>query len=96
MTNIQPFIIIQFGLTAFQHIREENTYTAETFNFYLLPRSIPTKNRHFLWQVTALEFLTLYNFNFNKVSYLYKGLTPFVLLENLSGGAINFFGCNCK
>ena len=67
-TNIQPFIIIQFGLTAFHHIREKNAYGAETFNFYLLPRSIPTKNRHFVWQITALEFLALYKFDFNKVS----------------------------
>lgn len=70
MNNIKPFIIIQFGLTAFQHIREQNTYSAETFCFYLLPRSIPSKNRHFVWQISSLEFLTIYNFDFNKVSIL--------------------------
>ncbi|XP_033230635.1 pre-piRNA 3'-exonuclease trimmer-like [Belonocnema kinseyi] len=67
--NIQPFIIIQFGFTAFHHIREKNAYGAETFNFYLLPRSIPTKNRHFVWQITALEFLAVYKFDFNKFAY---------------------------
>lgn len=69
MNNIKPFIIIQFGLTAFQHIREQNTYSAETFCFYLLPRSIPSKNRHFVWQISSLEFLTIYNFDFNKFAY---------------------------
>lgn len=68
-TNIKPFIIIQFGLTAFRHIREQNTYSAETFSFYLLPRSIPSKNRHFVWQISSLEFLSIYNFDFNKFAY---------------------------
>ncbi|XP_051156034.1 pre-piRNA 3'-exonuclease trimmer-like [Leptopilina boulardi] len=67
--NIKPFIIIQFGLTAFQHVREQNTYNAQTFSFYLLPRSIPSKNRHFLWQITSLEFLSIYKFDFNKFAY---------------------------
>ncbi|KAK2580021.1 hypothetical protein KPH14_012310 [Odynerus spinipes] len=67
--TIEPFIIIQFGITAFQRIREENKYTAQIFNFFLLPTSIPTKNRQFLWQISAVEFLSSYNFDFNKVAY---------------------------
>jgi len=66
-SSIQPHIIIQFGITTFQRIQHENQYTAETFNFFLLPRSIPSKNRQFVWQVSALEFLTAYEFDFNKV-----------------------------
>ncbi|GAB1859301.1 Poly(A)-specific ribonuclease PARN-like domain-containing protein 1 [Camponotus japonicus] len=68
-SSIQPHIIIQFGITTFQRIQHENQYTAETFNFFLLPRSIPSKNRQFAWQVSALEFLTAYEFDFNKLAY---------------------------
>lgn len=66
-SSIRPYIIIQFGITAFQRIQHENQYTAEAFNFFLLPRSIPSKNRQFVWQIAALEFLTAYEFDFNKV-----------------------------
>lgn len=68
-SHIQPYIIIQFGISAFQRVHDENTYTAEIFNFFLLPRSIPLKNRQFLWQIGALEFLTTYGFDFNKFAY---------------------------
>lgn len=71
--NIQPYIIIQFGITAFQRIQNENQYTAEAFNFFLLPRSIPSKNRQLVWQIAALEFLTAYEFDFNKLAY--KGIS---------------------
>ncbi|XP_018394425.1 PREDICTED: poly(A)-specific ribonuclease PARN-like domain-containing protein 1 [Cyphomyrmex costatus] len=67
--HIQPYIIIQFGISAFQRVHDENEYTAEAFNFFLLPRSIPSKNRHFLWQIISLEFLTMYGFDFNKLAY---------------------------
>lgn len=68
--NIQPYIIIQFGISAFERVRNENEYSVETFNFFLLPRSIPSKNRQFLWQIRSLEFLTIFGFDFNKV-YIY-------------------------
>ncbi|KAG5325773.1 PNDC1 ribonuclease, partial [Pseudoatta argentina] len=67
--HIQPYIIIQFGISAFQRVHDKNKYTAETFNFFLLPRTIPSKNRHFLWQIESLEFLTMYGFNFNELAY---------------------------
>ncbi|XP_018302370.1 poly(A)-specific ribonuclease PARN-like domain-containing protein 1 isoform X3 [Mycetomoellerius zeteki] len=68
-SHIQPYIIIQFGISAFQRVHDENKYTAEAFNFFLLPRTIPSKNRHFLWQIASLEFLTMYGFDFNKLAY---------------------------
>ncbi|XP_018346792.1 PREDICTED: poly(A)-specific ribonuclease PARN-like domain-containing protein 1 isoform X1 [Trachymyrmex septentrionalis] len=67
--HIQPYIIIQFGISAFQRVHDENKYTTEAFNFFLLPRTIPSKNRHFLWQIASLEFLTMYGFDFNKLAY---------------------------
>ncbi|XP_012227812.2 pre-piRNA 3'-exonuclease trimmer-like isoform X1 [Linepithema humile] len=72
-SNIQSYIIIQFGISAFQRVPNKNEYTAEAFNFFLLPRSIPSKNRRFVWQVAALEFLATYGFDFNK--FAYKGIS---------------------
>ncbi|XP_072760926.1 pre-piRNA 3'-exonuclease trimmer [Anoplolepis gracilipes] len=71
--NIQPYTIIQFGITVFQRVHNENQYKAEAFNFFLLPRSIPSKNRQIVWQIAALEFLTAYEFDFNK--HVYKGIS---------------------
>ncbi|KAL6437322.1 hypothetical protein ACFW04_005079 [Cataglyphis niger] len=71
--NIQSYIIIQFGITAFQRVQNENEYTAEAFNFFVLPKSIPSKNRQLIWQIAALEFLTAYEFDFNKLAY--KGIS---------------------
>ncbi|XP_076232531.1 pre-piRNA 3'-exonuclease trimmer isoform X2 [Calliopsis andreniformis] len=72
--NIQPFLIIQCGLAIFHHVHDENVYIAKCFNFYLLPRSVPFKNRQFSWQVAALEFLSAHHFDFKKfvsgISYL--------------------------
>jgi len=78
--------MIQFGISAFQRVRDENKYTAEAFNFFLLPRSIPLKNRQFLWQIEALEFLTMYEFDFNKVCLLsicicYRYISLFLISE---------------
>nr|XP_033323389.1 pre-piRNA 3'-exonuclease trimmer-like isoform X1 [Megalopta genalis] len=64
--NIDPFIIIQCGVAAFQHFPQQNTYRTKCYNFYLLPRPLPFKNRTFLLQVAALEFLSIHNFDFNK------------------------------
>lgn len=73
--NIQQFIIVQFGIGVFNHVLSENTYTVDCYNFYLLPRPVPFKNRQFSWQVTALEFLYKHNFQFDRfinegISYL--------------------------
>ncbi|CAK9831519.1 Pre-piRNA 3'-exonuclease trimmer [Anthophora retusa] len=71
--NIQPFIIIQFGIGTFHHVSEQNAYIAQCFNFYLFPRPLPVKNRQFSFQVTALEFLYKHNFEFNK--FISKGIS---------------------
>ncbi|XP_014481530.1 PREDICTED: poly(A)-specific ribonuclease PARN-like domain-containing protein 1 [Dinoponera quadriceps] len=66
---IQPYIIVQFGITAFQRQHDKNEYSAKIFNFFLFPRFIPSKNRQFLWNVSALEFLATHKFDFNKLVY---------------------------
>lgn len=72
--NIQPFIAIQFGLTAFNHAKHENKYHAESFEFYLIPRTLPIRNRTFLIQAAALQFLASYNFDFNKVQRIFRNI----------------------
>lgn len=64
---IEPLIAIQFGITTFQKVKNKNEYEAKAYTFYLLPKSIPGKNRCFMWQVLAIEFLSSYDFDFNKV-----------------------------
>lgn len=67
--SIQPYVIVQFGITAFQQDKSM-IYNAVVFNFFLLPKSIPSKNRQFLWDISALEFLSEYEFDFNKVYHI--------------------------
>lgn len=66
---VEPFIVLQFGITAFKRIPNDNRYTAKIFNFYLLPSSIAAKNKQFVWQVSTIEFLSSYNFDFNQALY---------------------------
>ncbi|KZC12235.1 Poly(A)-specific ribonuclease PARN-like domain-containing protein 1 [Dufourea novaeangliae] len=71
--NIKSYVIVQCGIVAFKHVPDKNIYKAKSYNFYLLPRSVPFKNRQFLWQVSALEFLSTHNFDFNK--FVNEGIT---------------------
>ncbi|XP_032672518.1 pre-piRNA 3'-exonuclease trimmer-like isoform X2 [Odontomachus brunneus] len=68
--TIQPYIIVQCGITAFEY---KFSYDAVVFNFFLLPKSIPSKNRRFLWNVSTLEFLSEYEFDFNK--FVHNGIS---------------------
>lgn len=81
--NIEPHIIIQFGICTFQRVQHENKYTAEIFNFFLLPKNIPSMNRSFVWQVAALEFLSKHGFDFNEVCMSQILSRKFMLLLNI-------------
>ncbi|KAF7409761.1 hypothetical protein HZH68_004142 [Vespula germanica] len=65
----ENFIIIQFGITCIEQVPSQNKYNTKMFKFFLFPASIPIKNRQFLCQVAAIEFLALNGFNFNKMAY---------------------------
>ncbi|XP_076478224.1 pre-piRNA 3'-exonuclease trimmer isoform X3 [Bombus vancouverensis nearcticus] len=65
--NIQQFVIVQFGITTFYRVPSNNAYKADSFSFYLFPRSIPLKNRQLSWEVEAIDFLYKHGFDFNKV-----------------------------
>ncbi|KAG7212344.1 hypothetical protein KM043_012665 [Ampulex compressa] len=73
--NIEPFRIVEFGISAFRHKQSENTYTVTSFNFYVMPKSILSDSGQISWQISALEFLAAHKFDFNKaicegISYL--------------------------
>ncbi|KAF7995092.1 hypothetical protein HCN44_004564 [Aphidius gifuensis] len=68
--NIESYIAVQIGITAFKKLQHENVYIATPFSFYLQPKTIPTGvDREFRWQVTAIQFLKTHKFDFNKASY---------------------------
>ena len=56
--------IIQLGLSIFTEKSHE--YTAETYNFYLCPRSFGSLDKRFLCQASSLEFLSRHHFDFQK------------------------------
>ena len=82
--NAEAFSITQFGLACFtpeQQDIQSNKYSAEVFNFYLLPRPIGSYDPRFQLQVSSIQFLCKNSFDFNK--YLYEGI-PYLneTLEN--------------
>ncbi|XP_026671379.1 pre-piRNA 3'-exonuclease trimmer-like isoform X2 [Ceratina calcarata] len=64
--NIEQYKIIQFGITLFRHSKE-NAYRADCYSFHLLQKPLPFKNRQLTFQLSALEFLCLHKFDFNKL-----------------------------
>lgn len=65
--TLEPFIIIQFGITTLKKIHDKNEFIPKSYEFYLLPKSVFTKNKIISWQISVIEFLSYYSFNFNKV-----------------------------
>mmetsp|Transcript_762 Transcript_762/g.2370 ORF Transcript_762/g.2370 Transcript_762/m.2370 type:complete len:585 (+) Transcript_762:49-1803(+) len=67
--NTEAFLITQFGVSTFAYDNDRREWSAKTFNFYVFPRSSYSNDKRFVCQATSLEFLTKYQFNFNKVFY---------------------------
>ncbi|KAK7871876.1 hypothetical protein R5R35_006456 [Gryllus longicercus] len=76
--NVQEFMIMQVGMTAFAYDREGQKYTAYSFSIPIFPRTCSSVDRKFLCQASSFEFLCHYNFDFNKV--VYEGV-PFLSYE---------------
>ncbi|KAF8768045.1 Poly(A)-specific ribonuclease PNLDC1 like protein [Argiope bruennichi] len=60
------FIPCQIGLSTFTKCLNENSYSVETFVFYIRPCMVGSIDRIFMCQASALDFLSGYNFDFNK------------------------------
>ncbi|XP_057295742.1 poly(A)-specific ribonuclease PNLDC1-like [Hydractinia symbiolongicarpus] len=65
--SLAQFTICQFGISAFvSDGTGKNRYSAHTYNFFICPQSFGPINPRFSCQASAIEFLTLHNFDFNK------------------------------
>ncbi len=90
--SAQDSIIIQAGLSIFMQDSVSLAYEAETYNFYLCPRSCGALDQRFLVQASSLEFLSNHGFSFDKVfasgiSFLNKSQVG-VLKEQLTSGSL--------
>lgn len=56
----------QIGLSMFTKCPYENSYSVETYTFYVCPRKIGSIDKTFMCQASSLEFLNNYGFDFNK------------------------------
>jgi poly(A)-specific ribonuclease len=66
-THINEFVIVQFGISVFYVNADSTEYTCDVFTVYLFPRTSGRKDTSLKFQASSLEFLSRYNFDFNKV-----------------------------
>jgi hypothetical protein len=63
-------VISQVGLAVFRQLPDPALYEVSSYNFYVCPRSFASVDERFVCQPSSLEFLTRYDFDFNKFFYL--------------------------
>ncbi|XP_063240620.1 poly(A)-specific ribonuclease PARN-like isoform X2 [Bacillus rossius redtenbacheri] len=63
------FLLVQFGLCAFQYHPGEDRYTHRAYNFYVFPRQLSRSSAdpRFLCQSSCINFLATHGFDFNKL-----------------------------
>ncbi|KAJ9597777.1 hypothetical protein L9F63_011385 [Diploptera punctata] len=71
--NIEHFLVMEVGISAFQFVEDENKYVANTYTFYVFPRSFGSIETKFMCQASSLEFLYQHKFDFNK--FVYEGVS---------------------
>ncbi|KAI9093447.1 ribonuclease H-like domain-containing protein [Phlyctochytrium arcticum] len=65
----QDFLVTQYGICTFTWDQKQSAYIARPFNFFVFPQTGSRNlglDRHFTCQVESIEFLSRYNFDFNK------------------------------
>lgn len=67
--NINTVIPLQVGLTAFGFDSLKNSYSGKVYTFYVQPACFQYIHRNFYLQTSTINFLRLYNFDFNKVCF---------------------------
>ena len=67
--SCRQFLLIQFGLCAFQYEKETDGYKHSSYNFYVWPRpaSRNAPDPRFLCQTSSIDFLINQKFDFNKL-----------------------------
>ncbi|XP_044754836.1 pre-piRNA 3'-exonuclease trimmer-like [Coccinella septempunctata] len=73
--NVENTIPVQIGLTAFKFDADRNSFEGSAYTFYVKPGLFSHINRYFLFETSAIEFLALHNFDFNK--FFYTGI-PYI------------------
>ncbi|KAJ8917797.1 hypothetical protein NQ315_010703 [Exocentrus adspersus] len=98
--NLSQITPIQIGISTFSFDPNNISYCGKIYNFYILPAAFPTVHRSFYFQSDTLNFLKLYNFDFNE--FVYLGI-PFLnrqqedaLRLKLKSGDINENQICCK
>ncbi|KAG6536784.1 hypothetical protein ZIOFF_001853 [Zingiber officinale] len=101
--SAEKFAVVQFGVCPFRWDSSKGSFFAHPHNFYIFPRKeLPLHGPpdDFLWQVTSIDFLTKYQFDFNACIYevscaveqegeALKGLSS-EYLEGLANSFCNF------
>ncbi|XP_042419771.1 poly(A)-specific ribonuclease PARN-like isoform X2 [Zingiber officinale] len=70
--SAEKFAVVQFGVCPFRWDSSKGSFFAHPHNFYIFPRKeLPLHGPpdDFLWQVTSIDFLTKYQFDFNACIY---------------------------
>ena len=67
--SCRQFLLIQFGLCAFQYDKETDGYKYSCYSFYVWPRpaSRNAPDPRFLCQTSSIDFLINQKFDFNKL-----------------------------
>lgn len=78
------FFVMQFGLSCFRRLNNPKEYSSTTYNFFIFPQRIHGAfngdiDRTFSLQTSAIGFLSLHNFDFNKL--FRDGLSYLTLAE---------------
>ncbi|KAH9523435.1 Poly(A)-specific ribonuclease pnldc1 [Bulinus truncatus] len=95
--SVQKFTLSQIGITTFVRNAKENSYTAETFYFYLFPLPFGSYDPRFSVQTSCLEFLNKNSFDFNKwvkQGIPYMNITQERVLTNEMAAGYLFSGIN--
>ncbi|OWR49885.1 Poly [Danaus plexippus plexippus] len=67
--EVCKMIMNQVGLTMFQYDRDNDRYISHTYTFHLCPQVFGDINQSFTFQASAIRFLCLHNFDYNKFTY---------------------------
>lgn len=65
--NLEHVVPVQVGLTMFHFDSEQDDYYGEVFTFYVLPACFPHVKKSYYFETSTTQFLSFYNFDFNKV-----------------------------
>ncbi|XP_066143348.1 pre-piRNA 3'-exonuclease trimmer-like isoform X2 [Euwallacea fornicatus] len=98
--NLSGVVPLQVGLTAFSFDPKKNSYLGKVYTFYVQPASFQYIHRSFYMQTGTINFLKLYNFDFNK--FVYDGI-PFMnrdqelrLKDKMSTDEVSDINNSCK